>query len=369
MLAQSMIETSSLNDPLALSAAWADLRRADKPMRARDAAEFLGVSECELVACDIGTATIRLDGEWIEILRRVESLGRVMALTRNDSTVHERKGAYKNLSLTGHIGMALGDDIDLRIFFSQWHHGYAVTETGAEKTKRSLQFFNGVGEAVHKIFLLDESSVDEFELLAAQFQSADQTIGEPINTQLENANKADELPDVNIDVDSLREAWSAMQDTHEFFGLLKKFNVSRTQALRLAEAQFAIPVAPSSARLILELAAATQVSIMCFVGNPGCIQIHTGAVANIKVMGPWLNVLDESFNLHLREDLIESAWVVKKPTTEGIVTSLELFDKSGSVMAQFFGKRKPGILEPPAWRDVVKSLPGLAAHPSVSAHE
>jgi hypothetical protein len=37
---------------------------------------------------------------------------------------------------------------------------------------------------------------------------------------------------------------------------------------------------------------------MCFVGNRGCIQIHTGPVKNIKIMGPWLNVMDPGFNLH-----------------------------------------------------------------------
>lgn len=356
MLAQPTIETNFLSDPVALSAAWADLRRADKPMRARDAAEFLGVSECALVACDIGATVTRLTGDWISMLKRVESLGRVMALTRNHTTVHERKGVYKNLSITGHIGMALGDDIDLRIFFAHWQHGYAVAETSGEKTKRSLQFFNAEGVAVHKIFLLDESSADEFEMLVAQFQSANQTAGEVTDAASSVDAKPAETSDENIDVNGFRHAWSVMQDTHEFFGLLKKFNVSRTQAFRLAETKFATEVELSSARRMLEAAAAEQTAIMCFVGNPGCIQIHTGPVANIKVMGPWLNVLDENFNLHLREDLVKSAWVVKKPTTEGIVTSLELFDQSGNVMAQFFGKRKPGIPELPAWREIINEI-------------
>jgi putative hemin transport protein len=357
MHAQPIIEANFLDDPHALSEAWADLRRADKPMRARDAAEFLGVSECALVACDVGTSATRLSGEWIEVLKRVESLGRVMALTRNDSTVHERKGVYQNLSIAGHIGMALGDDIDLRIFFSHWQHGYAVTEATVDKTKRSLQFFNAAGAAVHKIFLLDESNADEFEMLVAQFQSTNQSAGEVINAAANEDVMVIETPDDDVDLDGFHSAWSQMQDTHEFFGLLKKFNVSRTQAFRLAEAQFAVEVELSSARLMLEAAAAAQTAIMCFVGNPGCIQIHTGPVANIKVMGPWLNVLDANFNLHLREDLIASAWVVKKPTSEGIVTSLELFDMSGNVMAQFFGKRKPGIPELSAWREIVRALP------------
>ena len=67
--------------------------------------------------------------------------------------------------------------------------------------------------------------------------------------------------------------------------------------------------------------------IMCFVGNPGCIQIHTGPIYTLKVMGPWFNILDPTFNLHLREDAIHQGWVVRKPTRDGIVTSLELFDR------------------------------------------
>jgi hypothetical protein len=47
-------------------------------------------------------------------------------------------------------------------------------------------------------------------------------------------------------------------------------------------------------------------------------------------MGPWLNVLDPGFNLHLREDLIASAWIVRKPTADGVVSSLELFDAGGA---------------------------------------
>ena len=47
-------------------------------------------------------------------------------------------------------------------------------------------------------------------------------------------------------------------------------------------------------------AAAGGLPIMCFVGNRGCIQIHSGPITNIKPMGPWINVLDETFHLHLQ---------------------------------------------------------------------
>ena len=96
---------------------------------------------------------------------------------------------------------------------------------------------------------------------------------------------------------------------------------------------------------------------MVFVANQGCIQIHTGPVAKLAEMGPWYNVLDPNFNLHLNTDGIAWSWVTKKPTVDGIVTALEVFDKNGNLIVTFFGKRKPGIPELELWREIVGLLP------------
>lgn len=53
--------------------------------------------------------------------------------------------------------------------------------------------------------------------------------------------------------------------------------------------------------------------------------------------------------------------MVRKPTRDGIVTSLELFDADGFCFVQFFGERKPGKPELDAWREIVAALPRLAA--------
>lgn len=66
------------------------------------------------------------------------------------------------------------------------------------------------------------------------------------------------------------------------------------------------------------------VPIMVFVGNPGLIQIHTGPVRRIERMGPWLNVLDPDFNLHIREDRIGETWLVRKPGEPELVAWRDL---------------------------------------------
>jgi putative hemin transport protein len=76
----------------------------------------------------------------------------------------------------------------------------------------------------------------------------------------------------------------------------------------------------------------------------------------VKLAGPWLNVLDDGFNLHLRGDAIASSWIVRKPVPEGMVTSLELYAEDGTQIVQVFGKRKPGIPEREDWRALLAQL-------------
>lgn len=327
---------------------------AEEPrLRARNLAEKLGISEAELVALGSEKAAVtRLRPEWTAIIGAVGGLGRVMALTRNESVVHERKGVYGDLEGGAHVGLIVGDDIDLRIFFSQWKSGFAQVERMEDgTTRRSLQFFDAQGTAIHKIYQTGETDTAAFDALIARFA----TEASPLEIA-PAAETRKPLADSEIDVAGFRAAWDAMTDTHQFHGLVNKFKVERLQGLRLAGESRARQVPQAALRATLETARERGVPIMVFVGNPGMIQIHTGPVENLKPMGPWFNVLDEAFNLHLREDHIASAWVVWKPTEDGTVTSLELFDKDGTLIATLFGKRKPGVPEDTAWREIVNGL-------------
>jgi putative hemin transport protein len=344
--------------------------RREGASRHRDIAAQLGVSEGELIAAHVsaspqphGLRAQRLRAEWPRLIAALEAAGPVMALTRNTSCVHEKTGIYSHASANGpagrEMGLVLGGDIDLRVFYSRWAHGFAVDETsekgGDKGVQRSLQFFDASGTAVHKVFVKPATHLSAWDRLVADFLAENITPGlEPTAPPPPVA----ERPDADIDVQAFRQAWASMRDTHEFFGLLRTHGVSRTQALRLAEARFVRSVDAASAQQVLSGAASTGTPIMVFVGNPGMIQIHTGPVKKVVVMGPWLNVLDPGFNLHLREDHIASAWVVRKPTSDGLVTSLELFDSQGETIAMFFGERKPGRPELCAWRELIDGLVG-----------
>lgn len=330
-----------------------DILSREPRLRARDLASRLGISEAELLA--IGTASSHvtpLAANWPGIIADVSKLGQVMALTRNESVVHERKGIYGKLEGGAHVGLIVGDDIDLRIFFSHWRFGFAVVETGGEAVKRSLQFFDAQGVAVHKIYLTDKSDIGVFDQLVSDHQSLELIAVETVP----RAEPEAALADSDIDVAGFRAAWDGLKDTHEFHGLLNKFKLQRLQAMRLAGDARAQRVSHEALRDAMTAASKIDLPIMVFVGNHGMIQIHTGPVNTLKIMGPWYNVLDDLFNMHLREDHIGSIWVVRKPTDDGVVTSLEVFDAQGDLMVTLFGKRKPGMKEDAGWRQVVESV-------------
>lgn len=329
---------------------WEALKAENPHLRIRNAAEQLGVSEAELLATNVGNGVTVLKPEFADLLQEVVKLDKVMALTRNDECVHERKGVYLNPDFSNPHGQVfVGEDIDLRIFINSWKFGFSVVEGD----RKSFQFFGKDGLALHKIYLTNKSNETEFDALTEKYKAEDQSPN--VVTEAVPAKPA-EKPDSEIDVAGFQQAWKDLKDTHDFFMMLRKFGVTRTQALRLAPEGFAQKIDNSKVVNALEDASEKRIPIMVFVGNRGIIQIHTGEVKKVMWHGPWFNVMDSDFNLHLDTSKIAETWITKKPTDDGEVTSIEIFNKEGEFIVQLFGKRKPGIPELQEWKDLVAGL-------------
>jgi len=337
-----------------------EIRRAreDNPkMRERDLALQLGISEAELVAAHCGQGVARVEPRVNDLLLGLEAVGEVMALTRNESAVHEKIGVYDKVVAGNHNAMVLGENIDLRIFPRAWAHGFAVEKRDDGNIRRSLQFFDAAGEAVHKVHLRATSNLYAYQKLVASLESPNQEPTVAIAaTGLEGEGEGH---DPVADIDDLRDRWSRLTDVHQFFGMLKTLKLSRRQAVRMVGRDYAWLLDNDAVGAMFHLAAAGEMPIMCFVGNRGCIQIHSGPVRSIKPMGPWINVLDETFHLHLRTDHIHEVWAVRKPTKDGHVTSLEVYDAGGNMIIQFFGKRHEGEGEREDWRFLAENLPRI----------
>lgn len=356
--------TTTLESRNTLSEAWRGLLQAKPGLRIREAATELGVSEAELLATKTGAQVIRLQCQWADLMNSFKTLGRVMSLTRNNSCILEHKGPFQEIDIMGAGARAMATvigPIESRVFFHAWHIAFAVTEEKSERVLKSIQVFDRAGEAITKIYLQEKSNEEAFYKIIEDFRAPEQFS----DLGLQPYPKEDFSE--TIDTEALLNDWSEMKDTHDFFGMIRRHKVQRYHAIELAKGSFTYPVDPQvSPKQILDEASASKLPIMIFAGNRGNIQIHQGKVRTIRVLEQghggaqtWLNVLDPDFNMHLRMDHVHSAWVVRKPTTDGDVTSIELFDKDRNLIAQCFGLRKPGIPEREGWRELVSRLKGI----------
>jgi len=322
-------------------------------MRARDLADKPGVSEAELVASDCGGTVTRIEAHPDQVIEAARKLGEVMALTRNESCVSEKIGVYDNYHPGAHASMVLTEEIDLRIFPAHWRHAFMVENETEHGLRRSLQVFDAAGDAVHKIFLRDVSDHGAWDRIRNELTVENQLPEQCVQSRLpKEAAKADEAK-----ADVLRKEWKRMTDTHKFLRLTSKLKMNRLGAYRIAGEPFVRAIDPGAIDLALQNLARRDTEVMIFVGNRGCIQIHSGPVKTLKAMGPWQNVLDPGFNLHLRRDHIAEVWAVDKPTQRGPAVSLEAFDAEGGLILQIFGIGKEGRDSRPAWRNLVANLP------------
>lgn len=303
--------------PEVLKRRWDELRENKPQLRIREAASVLEVSEVELLATGCGENATRLEADWLGLLNGIESLGPVLALTRNDNAVHEKTGFYLNTRLTDTGGRIQGENIDLFLDFRHWHSAFAVTEQTRQGARDSLQFFDRDGTAVHKIYMTENRCIPAYRALIERYRSEDQSQRQYV-----------EPPVLNIDSvaavagnDRLGQAW------HERLiscGAVPYQSAEPLQTERLSPPLF---------RRFMEKASEIGAGLTVLVGNAGAVQVHLGPIEKLMITGPWFNVLDDGFNLHLKEDALAELCLAVRRAGDTSVNTLELYDAAGHHIA------------------------------------
>lgn len=334
------------------------LARAENPkLRERDLAQRLGISEAEFLAAGGSGPVTRLDVRFEDIFNGLKAAGEVMSLVRNDSAVHEKIGPFEKFLPGKQAALMLGEQIDQRLFPAHFVYGFAVEKSDGSTVRHSLQFFDRFGDAVMKVHARPATDMEAWAKLVGSLASEKQDEG--LSGRLPAAPRHIRPPADPSKAHALRQRWQAINDPHQFFGMLKDLDLDRLNALHMAGEDLAWELEAGTVAAMLKLAAQEQTPVMCFIGSRGCIQIHQGEIHEVKEMGPWINIMDPTFHMHLRQDHISEVWAVRKGADHGHVTSIEAYDEAGSLIVQFFGVRKEGREERKDWRDLVENLPRI----------
>ncbi len=290
-----------------------------------------------------GGSALRI--EWGVALPGLEALGEIEAVTRNPVFAHRKVGRFGNVRRIRDAVLVLNREIDLRIDLRHWVHAVLAADGAA------IEVFDAWGGGVFALRRTDATDPAAWDALIAGGGRDN-----PLPAFAPPPQREAERPDAAIDLAGMREAWTGMTDVHQFVPLLRRFGVSRAQALRLVGKPWARDVGAGALSCILEAARAAEMPIMVFVDSSGCTQIHTGPVREVEVAAGRLAVRAPGFSLLGDPGGIATCWVVRKPTEDGGITTLEAFGHDGVCRAILCGQRDPGTPERPEWTELALSL-------------
>lgn len=323
---------------------WETFKAANPKVRIRDAAKQLGVSEAELVATNENN--IRLRSDMSAILELLPTLADVMALTRNDAVVHEVTAPFQGMRQRDNTVMFFREGQDTRYFTEAWSYAYAVNEN----ERLSLQFFDTQGDAVHKVYLKENSELKAYQCLIKRFKADDQTplVIERTTTVI----ASDTSQTVDIDAVELRQQWAAIRNVHQGNQIIKAHG-DRLAAYRALGDEYAKSLPVDSVEFLLTDLSEQQAGCMIFVMNEHAVQSFAGKISRLMRTGPWFNVLDPHFNLHLRTEAIAQVWMIRKPSDDGWVHSFSIFDEHEQEIMIVTDQRSRGEEESATWLNVI----------------
>lgn len=327
-----------------------------------DVAKRNNITEGELTNLRLSYDAKVLTVEDIKLfIADLEKLGKVKCITRNTDAISIQQGVlenqylygYKEINISAEAGLVLNPrELDLRIFFRHWNHVFYIEQVRHNEIQKSFQVFSKNGIAIFKIYITEDSNTHALNAILKKYISINQS---PVTFDSERKepflkNKAMVSPAVEIDL-----AWREMKEVHDFYLLMRKYQLNRQEIFRVVGDDLAYQVSNTSLADILTLAKEEQEELTIFVSNIGCVQIFTGTVKRLFNQDNWLNIYNNDTRIHINNNISE-CWVVRKPGECGYVTSLEVFNPQGEQIIQIYGQRNEEEAERETWRKLIHKL-------------
>lgn len=284
-----------------LKVKWLAFQDENPKVRIRDAAKKIGVSEAELLSTEIDDSASFLSIISLkDFIKDILLIDKVMFLIRNDIVVHEKIVRSKDVELIDNQIIFIKNNNSILLDFNKQLFKYAFFQKKlhANKELRSFQFFDASGHSILKIYLKGKDSL-QFDNIALKYKSKyNYELQSELHLEFSAVGATDIAPDLP-------------------FSINKSKSVARNMP-------------SNSLRLILENASSSKIPIQIHGFGLGAVQYHRDIVRNIVDYGPWINVIDRDFNLHVLEQGLSKA-VLNQYDFEGKQYSLiDFFDKNNS---------------------------------------
>tara|TARA_Y100000994_G_C15654843_1_gene426935 strand:+ start:262 stop:1212 length:951 start_codon:yes stop_codon:yes gene_type:complete len=284
-----------------LKSKWKTFQKDNPKVRIRDAAYQMKVSEAELLSTEINeTVSFLLIEDMTAFIKDILKVDKIMLLIRSDYVVHEKTIKTKNIRLEDNQIIDLDKNgckiLDFNI--DAFEYVFFQKKMHSNRELKSFQFFDKAGMAILKIYLKgkDLGFFDEIELKYKKIYHYEMQSDLDIN----NSNLLDSKIKINLPYDTSNSKATCRN------------------------------ISVKSLRLILENASEMKIPIQIHALGLGTIQYHIDTVRNIVDYGPWINVIDQKFNLHVLGNGLTKASLVQYQFKDCQQYLINFFDKNNT---------------------------------------
>lgn len=339
-------------EPAELRRRWLELSQG-LPVRSRsEIAHELDVSEGELLASRVGFGVVRLAPLWHALFGAMEALGEVRAVTQNSHAAMIKSCRYAAARKPTDEWMFVEGDAALGVATNRlaFVFAYEPIDTNESEVGQTIEFYGEGGDAVHRVLLTEESSINEFYEVVGSFFDKEQS------DVLEVRTEAAPTTPLVLDSNQFLEGWASVTSAEEFFRFVQKYELSPGQAVASAGARFARKVANRSLQLVFDAIVSSESPVAIHIGNRVCIQTCSGRFENGVVRGGRIGLRNSDAAIHVNEDSITSAWVVEMPGRKTGGASLHLFDADGASIVEIASVADGSRSEEERWRTLLDAL-------------
>ncbi len=293
----------------------------------------LGLTELDVVDQQLGVNSIALKTNFLEIMNSLPSLGYTATRVYNNIAIQECKGFYMATVCenTINIIMANAKEAGVKVLLDSWQCIYAVRELTELGYRYSLQIFGENGKAVKKIFMQPQSNFYAYQDIIDGHKSNEEQTQQAIQKSISNIRK-------DVDVRELILDWRKEGSINHAEELTKKYKISYQEIYRYIGDVYAEELSVKKLEIIMEQAAERNMPMSFYTFNNGVSQYYSGVLDNVYASGDCLHCMAADFSLQILETSIANAWLVRKATSSGIVTSLEFYDSYGNQLLKLHGQ-------------------------------
>lgn len=225
----------------------------------------------------------------------------------------------------------------------------AVTQRGPSKAKRSLQLFDRAGTLCHELRLRDEGRFADFDVLAELHAKG------PLAFELPASRRKRRYDQVLV-AGALRELWGAGCKDDEIAALLEDADKSRAWALRTVGSIWTERVVGEGPLSVMRRAVAGHLTLTVTLRHDGVEHHHVGLARRLHSTGGRLVLRAPGFSARVEGGRSSSTWLVRRPTKQGVETSLECHDSMNRLSVVISSTNVQGPRQEKAWNDLLADL-------------